>query len=293
MPIQEIRENPAISLLNEMKHLLRTVFDIKPARHGEHRIYPFQQTDTYTLEQDYVWTQIMKYPTCASLVNTDNPEVKINVGKEEFQNDYFDIELIPDAEHPLILPVPFYLKKGTVISFSNINVTDPTDLRIAFGGYYPIKSTIHNPILFEKPGLKIAKFTGVTQSTLQAPNVISLEDWESFTITHIMAIVRKNQTGQAMNITTSDNFNVKIEVAGRSTLWKETHRWLVAGTGQYPYKLDPPIRDLSGTQIITQIYPPAWGDAYNRKVYIIYMGKMKYRLDYIKDRFYGTVNKPR
>lgn len=287
-----MHQNPYMAnILKATRGMLRKDFNIRPSKIGRHRTYPLKLNQTWTFEQDFIWTELSKYPMCSDVVNTDNPEIQFNIGKEQFQNALFDIDLIPSAPHVMKLPHPMYFKKGTVVNFSTISITTPDDVRILFGGFHPVQKTAYNPVIYGHPYLEIARWTGVTQSTRLAPVVLNFEDWEDFTATHVVAMVRRNRTDISRLLISNDTVNLQVELAGRDLIRREVQSYAWCGTPDYPRELDPPLRNITGTQMLVNISTPAWGDAHERKVYIIFSGIMKYRLEYLPKRFAGTVDR--
>lgn len=256
-------------------------FGLKRPRKGTPRMFVFKTTDVWTFEEDFVLTEIIKYPNCAEVPSGDIPRIIINFGKDEIMNEDIDIEAIPDVEHPLVLPTPMYLKKGTYMTFSSIKLSNE-DVRIGLFGFQPLKDTRNNPILFKRPYFAVAKFTNVVSNTPIEPYTIQIEDWELFTITKIFAVVRKKDTDVSKLITTEDNFNIKIEVGGKNLLHREGHRMLICGTPEHPKELNPFFEDITGTSIYVKIYPLAYGDAFTRTIHVIFAGYMRYDFEKMK-----------
>ena len=279
-----VAKEPIVS--DGVVNYLKKRFGMKAPQKGTPREFVLKTNEVWTFEQDFVLTEVMKYPSCADIPSTDIPTIQLVPGKEEIMNTNVDIEFFPNAEHPLMLPQPLYLRRGTPLSFTGgINITSPSDVKLGFMGYYPIVDTQHNPVLFGKPYFQIAKFTNVQASTPIAPIAITIQDWEIFTLTNIVAIVRKNDTSAVRLLTTDENFNIKIEISGRTFMHREGHRWLICGTPENPKFIDPPYENLVGTNIFINIYPAAWGDTDYRTIYIIMYGKMKYDFGKLKSRF--------
>jgi len=292
MPRENAYINPSmVNIQKNIKGMLRYEYNIRPSKIGRHRTYPLKLNQTWTFEQDFIWTELSKYPQCNDIDDGDNPEIQFNIGKEEFQNALFDIDLIQPASHIMNLPHPMYIKKGTVVNFSTISITDPDDVRILLGGFHPVRKTSYNPVVYGHPYLKVARWTGVTASTRQAPVVLNFEDWEDFTATHVVAMARRNYAQLERLVISNDTVNLQVELSGKDLIRREVQCYSWCGTPAFPRVLDPPLRNITGTQIVVNMRPPAWGDSDERKLYILFWGIMKYRLDLLPKRFPGTVDK--
>ena len=230
-----------------------------PRFNGEFLVRRMDYDAAYVFDHDYYWIATTS-PT-EELVAPANPcsfEFDLHVGASQVNyNGALDPLLFQTAAHPFFWPVPYYIPKGTRVSFNTNEDDQWIGPEIALHGFIPVepradKATTRRPFIY------VAQFDQMGDNS-EGRVTFKVIPETNFVITRMLAIQRFIDLQRATNVPVDISFVTQLWVKSNPYVLRNTQASSVYGTRVYPLELDTPIKVSGGDTVEVSVNTPFYG----------------------------------